>query len=342
MKMNKAVQNFVGIDISKLSFDAALLQVKEPGKVIHRQFQQTAKGFIELKEWLQGRGVIFDENTLCCMEYTGIYNTRLVDFLCTEKAHLWVEMAIRIKKSESFERGSNDKTDAIKIAYYAFRYQDRKRLWTPTDDRLNQIKNFIAQRDRIVDSLTQLTVPINELKEIGGAAAAKQMENLQKPVIKSLEAAQAKIEAAIIKIIEEDEKLSTKVERVKSIKGIGAVTAIAFLVYTNGFTTFESGKELACYCGVVPFVKKQSGTSVKSKPRVSPFANKKLKSLLHLCALSAIKHDPELKAYYERKVLEGKNKMSVINAVRNKLVLRIYAILRDDRDFVENYERRCA
>jgi transposase len=266
----------------------------------------------------------------------------LVNYLDGEKALIWVEMAMRIKKSEGFVRGSNDKTDAIKIARYAFRHQEDKRLWSPTDASLNKIKHFIAQRDRIVETILKLTVPINELKELGCLNDAREMEKLQKAVIVKLEKAKSNIESAIVKIVNQDEALSTKVNRVKSIKGIGQVTAIAFLVYTKGFTSFDNGKQLSCYCGTVPFIKKQSGISIKSSARVSPFANKKLKCLLHLCALSAIKFNPELKAYYERKVLEGKNKMSVINAVRNKLVLRMFAVLRDERDFVENYKRRCA
>ena len=150
------------------------------------------------------------------------------------------------------------------------------------------------------------------------------------------------IEALIAKTVNKDKELSRKVERVQSIKGIGPVTAIACLVYTKGFTSFKNGKQLACYSGVVPFIKKQSGISVKSQARVSPFANQKLKWLIHLCAMSAIQHDKELKAYYERKLLEGKKEMCVINAVRNKLILRVYAVLRDDRDFVENYRRKSA
>jgi transposase len=91
----------------------------------------------------------------------------------------------------------------------------------------------------------------------------------------------------------------------------------------------------------VPF-SKTSGSSVRYKPTVSPHANKKLKKLLHLCALSAIKNDKEIKAYYERKVEQGKNKMCVINAVRNKLIHRVFAVIRDDRFFEENYVRKCA
>jgi len=340
--MSKLLKNFVGIDISKSFFDVALLTADQSGVIVHQQFKQSLEGFTDMKEWLQKHEALLNEETLFCMEYTGIYNTGLVNFLYHEKALVWVEMAIRIKKSAGFERSSDDKTDAIKIAHYAFRYQDNRKLCSPTDSSLIKIKHLIAQRDRIIEAISKLVVPVNELKEIGCIEEAKQMEKLQKPAIKNLEKVQKNIETGIKKIIHQDKALSNKVGRVKSIKGVGEVTAVAFLVYTKGFTSFENGKELSCYCGVVPFIKKKSGISITSKPRVSAFANKKLKCLLHMCALSAIKFDPDLKAYYERKVLEGKNKMSVINAVRNKLVLRMFAVLRDDRDFVEKYERKCA
>lgn len=340
--MSKLIKNFVGIDISKLFFDAALLKAGEPVTVIHARFDQSFKGFAAFREWMKNQGVLLNNETLVCMEHTGIYNTSLVSYLYGEKALVWVEMAIRIKKSEGFTRSANDKTDAIKIAWYAFRHQDKKQLWSPADQCLVQVKHLIAQRDRIIDSISKLTVPVNELAETGCVEEAKQMKKLQHAAIKNLELAQKKIEDEILKMVSQNKSLADKVNRVKSIKGIGTVTAIAFLVYTNGFTLFDNGKQLACYCGVVPFVKKESGKTVKSKPRVSPFANKKLKRLLHLCALSAIRYDNEIRSYYQRKAESGKNKMSVINAVRNKLVLRMYAVIRDDRDFVENYKRNCA
>ena len=52
--------------------------------------------------------------------------------------------------------------------------------------------------------------------------------------------------------------------------------------------------------------------------------------------------DPEMKAYFERKVAEGKNKMNVINAVRNKLIHRVFTAIRDERNYKSNYVRNCA
>jgi transposase len=337
--MSKLLKNFVGIDISKPFFDVAVLKTHQPTQTLHRQFKQSLRGFQQFKEWLTDQGVLLNEETLFCMEHTGIYNTALVSYLCENNSLVWVEMAMKIKRSEGFVRSSTDKNDAISICKYAFRYQDRQQLWKPVDASLNKIKHLIAQRDRIVESISRLTVPVNELKEIGCIDEARQMEKLQKGVIRNLEKMKKNIEATISKNVDKDKELSLKVERVKSIKGIGQVTAIACLVYTRGFTSFKTAKQLACYSGVAPFTKKQSGISIRSKAHVSSFANHKLKRLLHLCALSAIRYDKELKTYYERKLSEGKKEMSVINAVRNKLILRIFAVLRDERDFVENYTR---
>lgn len=338
--MNK-LKNFVGIDISKLWFDAALIKPDHPSQILHRQFVQKPEGYKKLQEWLLINEVKVDDQTLFCMENTGLYNTGLVNHLVKNKAQLWVEMPLRIKKAGGFERGGDDKTAAVKIAWYAMRYQDNMKLWQPVDSNMDKIKNLITQRDRIINAVNQLTVPVNELKECGCEAEAKQMEKIQKPALAALRKTKTNIEALITKTVQQDEQINKKVALVQSIKGIGPVTAVALLVYTKSFDKFDNAKQLACYCGVVPF-KKESGTSVRYKPTVSPFANKKLKRLLHLCALSAIKNDKELHLYFERKVMEGKNKMSVINAVRNKLIHRVYAVLRDERMFEENYVRKCA
>lgn len=335
------VKNFVGIDISKTWFDAAVIRSDNTGQAIHQQFSQKPEGYKKMEQWLQQHGVLCNDETLFCMEYTGIYNTGLVHYLVSNHAQLWVEMPLRIKKAGGFERGGDDKAAALKIAWYALRYQDRVKRWNPVDTSIERIRNLVAQRDRIITSITQLSVPVNELKECGCSHEALVMEKLQKPVLSALQKSKLAIEALITKTVQQDEELSAKVKRVVSIKGVGPVTAVALMVYSKGFTAFDNAKQLACYCGVVPF-DKSSGSSVRYKSAVSPFANKKLKKLLHLCAMSAIQNDPEIKQYYERKVQEGKNKMSIINAVRNKLVHRIFAVVRDERMFEENYVRKCA
>ena len=105
-------------------------------------------------------------------------------------------------------------------------------------------------------------------------------------------------------------------------------------VYTKGFTAFENAKQLACYCGVAPF-EYSSGSSVRGRTKVHFMANKKLKCNLHMASLSAVKLDADLKHYYERKVAEGKSKLSVLNAVKNKLLARIIAVVNKQQEYVK-------
>jgi transposase len=177
-------------------------------------------------------------------------------------------------------------------------------------------------------------VPLQELEEVGLAKEILDLRKIQDPVCHAITRSIAKIEAMIDELLSSDTEAKQIIERVSSIKGIGKQTAINLYIYTKGFTQFENAKQLACYCGVVPFAK-SSGTSVRYKPAVSPYANRKLKKLLHLCAMAAIRWNDDMKIYYERKVNEGKNKMGVINAVRNKLIHRIFAVVRDKRNYVE-------
>ena len=339
--MSKVFKKFVGIDISKTWFDAALIRADDPSSIIHQQFLQTPDGYKKMHEWLHDHEVALQDDTLFCMEYTGIYNTGLVTWLVAQQAQLWVEMPLRIKRAGGLERGSDDRSAACKIAWYALRYSDQAKLWKPADSSIEKIKHLITQRERIVTSIKHLSVPAEELKACGCLAEAKMIEKLQAPAIKALQKTKQGIEALIIKTIKQDEALYNKVQLMQSVSGIGTVTATALLVYTKGFTAFDNAKQLACYCGVVPF-NKTSGSSVKYKASVSPFANMKLKKLLHLCAMSAIQNNAEMKIYFERKVAEGKNKMSVINAVRNKLIHRVFAVVRDQRLFEDNYVRQGA
>lgn len=327
-------KRFVGIDISKKTFDAAIV-ISGSTKQVHQCFSQTPKGFAAFTSWLQLMQAEPDE-VLICMEHTGLYTNGLIQFLVKARAHLWVEMAIKIKRSMGLQRGGDDKASAIVIAEYAMRFTDRARLWKPADTALSTLRNLIAQRDRVVNALKQIAVPVAELHECGSAKEAGQLARLQKPAVTGLKKAKQAIEAEIDRFIAADEKMDKSIGLICTVKGVGKQTATSLYAYTKGCTMFENAKQLACYCGVAPFAK-SSGTSVRFKPSVSPFANRKLKSLLHLCAMSALRWDKGLKEYYERRVAEGKNKMSVINAIRNKLLQRIFAVLRDERPYMENY-----
>tara|TARA_Y100000385_G_scaffold290173_1_gene362242 strand:- start:2767 stop:3429 length:663 start_codon:yes stop_codon:yes gene_type:complete len=122
------------------------------------------------------------------------------------------------------------------------------------------------------------------------------------------------IDEKLALIVKKDSRLTEVFEMVNSVTGSGRITALYLMTATNLFTKCSNPKQLASYCGVVPF-QYTSGKSVKKKPRVHFMANKKLKSLLHMCALSAARYDHGLKTYFERKVDQVKNSMLLINNI---------------------------
>jgi transposase len=129
-------------------------------------------------------------------------------------------------------------------------------------------------------------------------------------------------------IIDSSEALKENYRYATSIKGIAMINTVAIMIHTANFTCFNDARQLACYAGVVPFGK-SSGTSLKSPRRISNLGNRQIKTLLTQAARCAVRHDANLKKYYHRKLKEGKNERLVINNVRNKLIQRIFAVVKN-------------
>ena len=328
-------QYFIGMDISKHSFDMAILSTNSPDEIFHRVFSNDSKGFEEMIGFIKTAMPAFDWNkALFCMEATGLYCNSLLHFFQSQQANAWVENAIQIKRSLGIKRGKTDKVDSISIAKYAFKNVELVRLWKPSGAVLEKIKHLATLRERMVVTQKRLVTPIDELRDAGQEKMAEYLHKSIKRSITAIDADLKKIESKITECLKEDASLNHLFVLITSVVGIGFVTAVNLIIHTQGFNIMCDSRKLACYCGVAPFPY-QSGISIKGKTRVSHMANKKLKTNLHLAALNAIKLDPDLKAYYNRKVLDGKSKMSVINAVRSKLLARVVSVVKNDREYVK-------
>jgi transposase len=325
----KQYKYFFGVDISKKTIDVTLAK---DAQLIHRQFSNDSTGMGELMQWLSELNLNFSD-VLFCMEATGLYCFPLTQFLAENAIDIWIEHAAQIKKASSFDRGKNDKIDSRRIAVYASKNIDRMRLWKPLSSTLEKIKHLASLRERLVETKKRLITPIDEFEEVGNVVMAKLLAKTIKSSLAAIDKDLKNVEIRIISIVNEDENLKQLYKLITSVVGIGFVTAINLIVYTNGFTVLKDTRKLACYCGVAPF-EYSSGSSVRGKTKVHYMANKKLKCNLHMASLSAVKLDADLKAYYERKVAEGKNKMSVLNAVKNKLLARVIAVVNKQEEYV--------
>ncbi len=326
---------FVGIDVSKSTFDVAALSCNNSQVIAHQVFSNDATGMDAMNDFLLKNFPEYaDSATLFCMESTGMYCNALLSFFKKTSADVWVENAIQIKRSSGIIRGKQDKIDAQRIVLYAYKNVDSARLWKPSSEILEQIKNLASLRERMVQTQKRLQTPINEFKAIG---EKKMAALLQKSISKSLKAIDDdvdKIELKIKALMKQDESLNHLFKLVTSVVGIGFVTATNLIIHTNQFTIMNDSRKLACFCGVAPFPH-QSGSSIRGKTKVSHMANKKLKTNLHMASLSAVQYDNGLKLYYERKIAEGKHKMSVLNAVKCKLLARVVAVVNNDKEYVK-------
>lgn len=326
-------EHFIGIDVSKDTLDFCVRNQKSI--LLNTVCTNNKKGINALMRKLRKLTDFEMTSSLFCLEHTGIYNNHLVECLCTMKATIWIESALRIKQSQGMLRGKNDKTDAERIAFYAYTYRDQIKIWEPQREEVLKMKKLITIRERIIKLIKQINFPLKENQQFESKAYNKIEERLFKAPLLALKKQLSEVENQIKQIIKQDTELKRTTELITSISGIGLITAVNVIVASNEFKSISDPQKFACYSGVAPF-EYQSGTSIRGKTKVSQLANKKIKTLLHLAAMAAISKAGELQDYFLRKTSEGKNKMSTLNAVRNKLIRRIFAVVKRGAPYEKN------
>jgi transposase len=197
------------------------------------------------------------------------------------------------------------------------------------------MKVLLTERTSRIKMKRQLLAQQSDYKLMKMIGLEKQLAKMNQGLIESLQEQIQKLEAEIDKIVKSDESLKEQAKQIQSVPGVGPITCWSMIAKTEGFTAISEPRKMACYCGIVPF-DHQSGTSVRRQPRVSTYADKSMKSILHLAAMSAIRFDNKFRDYYQRKVAEGKNKMSVLNAVRNKIVHTIFALIKNQATYQDH------
>jgi transposase len=277
-------------------------------------------------DWIKSHYDVSIEDILFCAEHTGIYNLPMAAYLQETNGILWLESALQIKLSSGVKRGKTDKADAAFIAHYAFSHQSKIRLYQLPNKTLIGLKRLLSFRERLVKHQMTYKITRTELMEFSADDTGIIIKESFK-LIQLLEKKIQMIESKMQELIESDSELKKQFNLVKSVHGIGNQTAMFILVCTDGFTSFKDWRKFACYCGIAPF-EYSSGSSYRGRTRISHLANKKLKSLLTMCALNTIKKENEFKIYYDRRTGEGKSAMSTIKIVRKKLVRRVIAVVK--------------
>lgn len=328
---------FIGIDMSKKWLDASLTVDGVKKLMLHKQFFNNLKGFQSLIYWISTKQQALGSQGayLFCLEHTGIYTLPLCVFLEEHGFDYCLESALRIKRSLGIRRGKSDKADSKDIAQYAFlNIKHLKTSQLPAKE-LMKLKSLLVHRERLVKQRVALKNASGDYEEYmpDDYFCACIVEDNQQ-LIEILNSKILKVEKLMEQIIKQNDQLDKPYKLARSVKGVGPIIATTLLVYTNCFTAFDNPKKFACYVGIAPF-SKQSGSSLFINAKVSKLAYIKIKALLGNGVNSAIQHDKELRAYYQRKLDDGKNKFTVLNALKNKLISRVFATVKRGTPYVE-------
>lgn len=310
----------LGIDISKLKFDVALL--RETGKLKHRVFPNSAAGFSQLSAWLEKQKA---GRVHACLEATGAYSEALATYL-HERGHVVsVVNPAQIKSyAEShLSRAKTDKADATLIARFCS--ERRPPQWSPLPQEARELQAL----SRRLDSLLEMRQMEANRLEVAATAAVTQSlaEHLA-----FLDREVAKTEGLIRSHIDTHPGLRGQRDLLVSIPGIGATTAAKILGEIMDVKLYESARQLAAFAGLAPRLH-ESGSSVKKRAKLSKVGAPRLRKALYFPAIAAIKHNPYIKELGERLRRRGKCPMQVIGAAMRKLIHLAYGVLKSGRPF---------
>ena len=318
----------IGVDVSKLTLDLYCFE-KSSSTVVTND----PKGFACLLRWIKKQLTPHLSEVMLVMEYTGIYTHGLEAFLSSRDIVYVKRPALDIKRSLGIRRGKNDRADARLISQYGWYRKGELQPSKPLAKAQMDLKQLTTYLDKLVKDRASYQTRLKELKGCMGGSLHPEVLSSTEWVLEVLASQIKAIKKSIEELLAHNEDLKASYALVSSVKGVGFTVAVHLLVVTENFSRFTQARKFACYSGVAPF-EYSSGTSIRAGTHVSPLANKKIKSLLTLSALSAVRHDPELKTKYEQKLREGKAKMSALNMIRFKLLERIFSVIHRQSPYV--------
>lgn len=319
-------KTYIGIDVSQKTFDVAYSKGAGIGTV---QFRNDLGGFSEFGSLLGGLGA----EAHCVMEASGPYYLPLAAFLFEAGIGVSVVNPLVVNRFAQMRllRAKTDRQDAKCLLSYGRSEQPGE--WRPSPLHINELSQLQALLGQYVKQRTALKNQLHAQKASGVPNGA-----FKASAQKILEA----LEAEIAGLEQQMEQLARKhyqdqMEAVLSVPGIGPKTALVLTVVTQGFSRFESAKQLASYVGICPRVF-QSGTSVKGKNRICKLGMARVRQLLYLCAMQAIKVNQSCKKLYQRLLAAGKPKMKALIAVAHKLLRQSLAVAKSRRTFSQNFQ----
>lgn len=337
---NVIVKQIIGTDIGKDNFYACYkVQYDDKSVVIKgtKSFENNPSGLKEFYQWCEKRNKSPEIKPIYVMEATGVYYENLAYFLHSKEQIVSVHLAQKVKY---FAKSCNlktktDKVDSKMIAEFGIEKNlNGTDLWMPPSEDFKMIRDLAREHTSLKQAQTAAKSQLHALNHAHGAY--KEVIGLKLKQIEFYKTQIEEVEKEIHCLVELDNKLHSKIEKIATIKGLRFITIIKVLAETNGFLLFKNIRQLVSYAGL-DVVEKESG-KYTGKTKISKKGNARIRSALYMPAMTASQHNTTLKNFYER-VNEGRTiKRQGLIAVMRKLLILIYTLWKKDERYIENYQ----
>ncbi|MBG7612937.1 IS110 family transposase [Polaribacter sp. BAL334] len=332
----KELKQVVGIDVAQKELVVTLGRMFEDLSIElyrYKVFKNTEKGFIGLTNWVK-KLTKEEVKVLYVMEATGVYHQKIAYYL--DKNNFDVAVVLPNKIS-NYIRTLDIKTITDKTCSQAitrFGLERKLDLWKRPKSIYKNLQQLTRERDQIV---AERVTAKNQLHaELSEAEPYEKSIKRIKARIKLLNTQEKEIKNDIAVIVASDENIRKEIDIICTLPGVGELTAVIVLAETNGFELIRNKRQLASYAGL-DVKEKQSGTSIKGKPRISKKGNRSLRKAMHFPALTAVKWDENFKELYARLVSKHGIKMKALVAVQRKLLEMIFTLYKNQTSYDKDY-----
>jgi len=318
------MRQIYGIDLSKEKFDVNFIDQtsQEQHSVVKNDLKNISR-FLD--------SIPMDSHLVA--EHTGVYGDLLLFLSNQMNIRISLCSGYSIKHSLGLRKGKTDKIDAARIREYGERFYDTLKETKVNSELMNELRELYSLRNHLVKERKMLQTKQKGVMRL--AIRSIYAKEVYTRIVSQLTKEIRDIERQLLEIIHSDEEFSRNFDLVTSIKGIGPITTCELMIKTSNFKRIATAKRAASYAGICPFPN-ASGQMVK-KSRISPMSDKSLKSLLFMCAKSAVAHNKEYRLYYQKKQLEGKPHYLIMTNVANKLIRTVYKIIESGCPWDSNY-----
>lgn len=334
--MRKVVKQVAGIDVAQKELVVTLGRMLDDFSIelfCYKVFKNNDSGVKLLVDWVN-KLTDYEVPVRYVMEATGVYHQKLAYYLVDNGCEISIVLPNKISNYiRTLElKTITDKSCSQAIAQFGLERKLDK--WAKPKSIYKELQQLTRERDQIVQERSVIKNQIHAEKT-ESEPNQKSLERMQAR-IRFLNSQEKEIKADITDIVSKDPDLKQVINNITTIPGVGELTAVIVLAETNGFELIRNKSQLSSYAGL-DVKEKQSGTSVKGKPRISKKGNRNLRKSMHLPSLTAVKWDENFKNIYARLISKNGIKMKALVAVQRKILELIYILFKNETVYDKEY-----